>query len=386
MTSLSPDTQATLLLVGRFAKPAEVKPLTTAEYNGVAKQLHELGMRPADIMREIPTGLGIDADRLTKLLTRGTALALAMERWLRLGIQVIGRSDAAYPALLRKKLRGSSAPILYCAGATTLMESEGVCVVGSRNASESGMDFASQLGRRCAAEALTIVSGDARGIDRSSMDGALDANGNVIAVLVDSLSKAVLAKRNREPIRTGRLLLITPYDPDEGFTVAKAMDRNKYMYALSSAAVIVDSDIKGGTWTGAVENEKHRWAQAFVRIAPDAAPGNRRLSELGLRPIEDVHAGPMLRDILFSKREIDSPQFDLAPSEDPRPDTLPKAETSLYALFLDRLTEWLTAGAQTEDAIAARFELELPQAAAWLKRASDAGALQRLDDPVRFTV
>jgi predicted Rossmann fold nucleotide-binding protein DprA/Smf involved in DNA uptake len=389
---LSPDTQATLLLVGRFAKSTETKPLTTAEYNRLAKQLHELELRPADILREMPKELVVDSDRLAKLLERGTSLALAVERWSRLGIKVVGRSDANYPGLLKTKLRGAAAPILYFAGNSELLGLESVCIVGSRDASDSGVAFAAQLGARCAAEGLTVVSGDARGIDRAAMESALGEGGSVTAVLVDALAKVILAKRNRDPILSGKLVLVTPYDPDTSFTVPNAMDRNKYLYALAAAAVVVDSDTKGGTWTGALENEKYGWTRAFVRLANDAALGNRRLAELGLRPITDL-GFPDLRSYLLSDQEGGPSQPNLLPIESPPgAETPPSAKNSpdhskaLYKHFVEALSEWLIEGPQGEAAIADRFELERVQAKAWLNRAQLQGAVEKLNRPARFAL
>ena len=55
----------------------------------------------------------------------------------------------------------------------------------------------------------------------------------------------------------GRLALVSPYDPAAGFNVGHAMGRNKLIYALADAALVVSSDYqKGGTWTGAVEQLK----------------------------------------------------------------------------------------------------------------------------------
>ncbi|MDR6852694.1 putative Rossmann fold nucleotide-binding protein DprA/Smf involved in DNA uptake [Sphingomonas sp. BE123] len=389
LEALTPDTQTTLLLVGRFSKSSEAKPLTTVEYNRLAKQLHELGLRPADIMHEVPKGLVADRARLTTLLSRGTSLALAVERWARLGIRVVGRGDTAYPKSLKKKLRGAAAPVLYIAGNSDLLDSEAVCVVGSRNVSPSGLEFAAELGKRCASEGLTVVSGDARGVDRAAMDGALEEGGSVTAVLVDALTKAVLAKRNRDPILAGKLVLISPYDPEANFTVAKAMDRNKYMYALASAAVVVDSDIKGGTWSGAIENEKHRWTPAFVRVAADAPAGNPRLADLGLRPIPQRWVGESssLKEFLFAGEDAGSSQLDLLAKENPpsRAAVTDPAK-SLYAFFLEGLTAWLTDGPQPDTAIADRFELERSQARLWLDRAHKAGILEKLQRPARYAL
>lgn len=384
---LSSDTQATLLLVGDFTRSNGAKPLTTVEYNKLAKQLHELNLRPADLVREIPKQLVADRDRLKGLLSRGTSLALAMERWSQLGIKVVGRGDDAYPKSLRKKLRGAASPIIYYAGNPELMNAEAICVVGSRNVSDAGLKFATELGKRCATEGLCVVSGDARGTDRAAMEGSLDNKGCVVAVLVDSLAKAVLAKRNRAAILAGELLLMTPYSPEGGFTVYKAMDRNKYMYALSSAAVIVDSDIKGGTWSGAVENEKRRWTSAFVRMDAEVPLGNQRLAQMGLRPIPPLQEDEKLslRDFLFSNRGENTAQRNLL-SETSATEAHAKAtgSPSLYDHFLRDLAAWLTDGPQKEAAIAERFDLERSQVKRWLDRALEDDALERLKRPVRY--
>ncbi len=386
LESLTPDTQATLLLVGQFSESPKAKPLTILEYNRLAKQLHELGLRPGDIVREMPKALIADTTRLKVLLSRGTSLALAVERWTRLGIRVIGRGEEVYPKFLKTKLRGAAAPILYFAGNAELLKSEGLCVVGSRNVSEAGLEFAAELGRRCASEGLTVISGDARGADRAAMDGAHDMCGNVTAILVDALTKAVLSKRNREAILSGRLALLTPYDPDAGFAVSKAMDRNKYMYALASAAVIIDSDTKGGTWSGAVENEKHRWTPAFVRVSDDAPAGNHRLANLGLRPIGTQHLSQDLRSLLLTSRAGLSSQPDLLDENDTVPVVKGGERKSLYAHFIDEITIWLAQGPQSDVTIANRFELERAQSKRWLERAFEEGVLKKLKKPTRFAL
>ena len=58
----------------------------------------------------------------------------------------------------------------------------------------------------------------------------------------------------REPRRDGRLTLVTPYDPESAFTMAKAMGRNKDIYALADYALVVRFKVReGGTWAGAIE-------------------------------------------------------------------------------------------------------------------------------------
>ena len=60
------------------------------------------------------------------------------------------------------------------------------------------------------------------------------------------------------------------------------MARNKFIYLLASAALVVQcDDTKGGTWSGAIENIKASWTRIFVRKRYDYAEGNRALLEMG---------------------------------------------------------------------------------------------------------
>lgn len=101
---------------------------------------------------------------------------------------------------------------------------------------------------------MQIISGAARGIDSSAMGGALNNGGSVIGVMADSLGRSALAKSNREAFQDGRLVLMSAYDPSAGFNVGHAMQRNKAIYALADAGLVVTSDFnKGGTWVGLLQ-------------------------------------------------------------------------------------------------------------------------------------
>jgi predicted Rossmann fold nucleotide-binding protein DprA/Smf involved in DNA uptake len=107
------------------------------------------------------------------------------------------------------------------------------------------------------------------------MRGALNAGGTAVGVLADSLNRAVINRENREVLYEGNLTLISPYDPNAGFNVGNAMQRNKLIYALAEAALVVSTDLdKGGTWSGAKEQlDRFRFGPVFVRQVETASPG-----------------------------------------------------------------------------------------------------------------
>ena len=98
---------------------------------------------------------------------------------------------------------------------------------------------------------------------------ALDSGGYNCGVLADSLAKSVLNAEYRKYIATGKLVLISAVDPDAGFNVGNAMARNKYIYALAHAGLVVKFRFcQGGTWAGAIEvlKSSHNFRFLFEKM------------------------------------------------------------------------------------------------------------------------
>lgn len=286
---MTPDTQAILLLCGRFGRENGVKPLEIREYHDVATWLEERHMRPSDTLDFVEGDLGdfpIEAERFHVLIERGAALALALEAWQSKGLWVIGIDEEAFPPRL-VALGRAAPPILYGAGNPRLLikEAFSLAIVGSRNADEGALDYARRVAEACAAQNLRVVSGGARGVDSEAMLAALRADGETVGVLADGLARAAVAGRFREGLMRGSLVLISRYDPAAGFNVGNAMGRNKDVYALSDAALVVDASAgEGGTWAGATEALRRGGTPVFVRLEEPIPDGNVRLLDHGALP------------------------------------------------------------------------------------------------------
>lgn len=291
----SDNTQAILLLtapliVGRGQPPADL--LSPGEYKRLARHLHQISKTPADllsinaeeILRELH--LTIDSERLKALLARGLALTQAIDHWQTRSIWVVSRADPEYPQLLRDRLKEDRPAVIYGCGEKSLLESGGLAVVGSRDVDEALIEYTERVGRLTARAGKVLVSGCARGIDQAAMRGALEAGGKVIGVMADSLEKSAMNRDHREMLMDGKLVLISPYDPGAGFNVGHAMQRNKLIYALSDAALVVNSDHgKGGTWAGAVEQlDKLRLVPVYVRSDEKESKAFAALREKGALP------------------------------------------------------------------------------------------------------
>ena len=118
------------------------------------------------------------------------------------------------------------------------------------------------------------------------MRGALEAGGRVSGVVADSLESTAMNREHRNLLLDGQLVLISPYDPNAGFNVGNAMQRNKLIYALADASLVVSSDLnKGGTWSGAAEQlDKLRFVPVYVRSTGARSDGLTALRTKGAIP------------------------------------------------------------------------------------------------------
>lgn len=305
---ITDNAKAILLLCGHFgpADNARVKPLNIRDYDEIFSWLMSKGWQPADLLSQenqaaldealVPIG----AERMKSLLGRGASMAIAVEKWINKGLWVLCRSDKDYPQRLKQHLKRSAPPILYGVGDRFLLSKGGLSVVGSRHIGEEAEAFAREIGRAAAQSGLQLVSGAARGVDETAMHGAFEEGGTVVGVMADSLLRAAVSGKYREGIRSGQLILISPYNPEAGFNVGNAMGRNKHIYALADYAVVVNSDFqKGGTWAGAEEELRREGGRpVFIRVGSNMSRGNTELLKMGGRPLPETALRQNLRDYL----------------------------------------------------------------------------------------
>ena len=310
-TELSSNAQAILLLTAPLIAgrgKSSAAPLSAGEYRRLARRLRELHREPADLLDRgadsllKECGSHPDAARLDRLLGRGFLLSQAVERWRTRAIWVVSRADAGYPQRLKKRLGEDAPPVLYGCGDASILDAGGLAVVGSRNVNEALIEYTENVGRLTAAARRAVISGGARGIDRAAMRGAQDAGGIVVGILADGLEKAAVRREHREALMNGRLALICPYDPAARFNVGHAMQRNKLIYALADAALVVNSDYgKGGTWTGASEQlDRLKFVPVYVRADDDVGKGLAELQRLGARPWPNPKTVQELEEVLIS--------------------------------------------------------------------------------------
>lgn len=416
MHEISENTKAILLLtapldVGKKAAPSKI--LTLKAYNALAQSLHALGCQPRDLLgarldellSKLPAH--VESARIAELLQRGFLLGQALAEWERRSIWVVSRADAGYPKRLKARLRGLAPPILYGCGAPELLAKGGLAVVGSRKISPDLEAYSARVGALAADAGVPLISGAARGIDRCAMDGALQQGGDVIGIMADSLGRAALAKANRDALREGRLVLISAFDPSAGFHVGHAMQRNKSIYAMADAGLVVTSGFnKGGTWSGAVEQlDRYHFAPVFVRNGTDVGEGNAALLQRGgkrwpeprtamelteaiQKAVNEAPTSAPARQLGLQLKEASSPYPDAGTADDAEGSPVERgadrspAERLLVAVHAI-LGEALD-GEAGGDEIAKLLEVSRQQANTWLKALVERGMIEKLSRPVRY--
>lgn len=422
MEPLTPNTQAILLLTAPLIaghRETSRDLLSLGEYNQLTLILRQKQKQPADLLAHDAQDL-IEAcaqpfgqSRIDALLGRGFVLSQAVERWHTRGIWVVSRADPTYPRRMKARLKADAPPILYGCGDISLLEKGGLAVVGSRHVDDELIRYTEHVGRLSAEAHRSVVSGGAKGVDRAAMFGALDTDGEVVGVMADSLDKAALNRENRGPLMSGKLALISPYDPASGFHVGHAMQRNKFIYALADSALVVTSDFeKGGTWTGAIEQiDRLRFVPVFIYNGPGVGKGNAALLNRGGKPWPNPQSGAELDALVISAIEsvASEPKQEAIPltvREEPtsyrtppvsaplaipaKVDPPPARETrSPEAELLNTVRNILChelIEPRTEDDVATLLSVTKMQAKAWIVRFVNDGLIERINNskPVLF--
>ena len=402
----SGNSDAVLLLTAHLSGSDDsgAKPLTTEEWWAFANWLKERNATLEYLLENVDEVLGDRSDprgtteRIKRLLDRGSALGLAKDRWAQAGLWWLTSADDDYPVHLKKRLGQASPPVLYGCGHQKLLRSKGIAVVGSRAASERDLSWTQAFGEAVAGAGYSVVSGGAKGIDQAAMFGALDREGTVVGILADSLLRASSSKMYRSYLRSQNLVLVSPFNPEAGFTVGRAMQRNKYIYCLSDRALVVHSGIKGGTWEGAIEDIKRQWVPIWVRQDSDGSPGNTALlsvhqaqgppqeviQQICVSDQSAVSSGQIEDDSLYADTEVgtappgagnvsEQPEY-TSPQE-------PSVISDLYGHFIQSLQERLANGSLKQSELESHYGLVKRQFDAWMKRAIEEKVVNKESNP-----
>jgi len=226
------------------------------------------------------------------------------------------------------------------------------------------------------------------------MSGALEAGGNAVGVLADSLERAALNRDHRNYLRDGQLVLLSSYDPQAGFNIGNAMQRNKLIYALADAALVVQSEYgKGGTWAGAIEQlDKLRLVPVYT--LPNAQPDAtlESLKKKGALTWPNPTTPEEFREAITARNSSsDTEQLSFSADNGNRSDEQKLADVCSVSvapaeqLFVTvrTLLEQLDTP-KTDKEIANELNVKPVQVREWIKRLVREGVLEKLSKPTRY--
>lgn len=264
-----------LLLTSHLGNPQRPV-LTTAQFRQLSDRVrHAEGPsedRDLSASDLIALGCGRDmAEKILNLLSEEDLLHHYLSRGKSLDCVPITRVTESYPLILRQRLGLDSPGTLWAKGNFSLLDTACISLVGSRELNPENHAFAQAVGRHAAKQGLTLVSGNARGADRSAQEACLAAGGRVISIVADELWK----HHPRENI-----LYISEEDYDSSFSAQRALSRNRCIHALGRMVFVAQSNLqKGGTWDGTAKNLHFGWSP--VACFRDGSEASQELEKMG---------------------------------------------------------------------------------------------------------
>lgn len=297
---MNPRERGFALLASHLGDPGR-RPLTAPQLRVLARRAAEMEREHADrdLTAEDLMALGYGremAEHIVHLLDQEDVLDHYLSRGRRAGCVPITRVSPEYPLLLRKNLGLDSPGILWARGDLSLLNTPAVALVGSRDLNPDNRKFAGEAGRQAALQGLTLVSGNARGADRTAQEAALEAGGAVISIVADELAK--------QPLREN-VLYLSEDGFEEPFSAMRALSRNRCIHAMVWRTFVAQtSNGMGGTWDGTVKNLRAGWSGVYC--FNDGSEGMERLAAMGAMPVgledlQDFSALPEKEKSLFDR-------------------------------------------------------------------------------------
>ena len=162
-------------------------------------------------------------------------------------LKILTPKDKQYPKNL---LKIKSYPQkLYILGNTELLNKQSIAIVGSRNCTEYGKQYAFKFARELGESNLCVISGLAKGIDTYAHIGAVETIGNTIAVLGSGLNN-IYPKENTElfnKILDNGGCIISEYESNTEAKSSNFPKRNRIISGISLATLVIEAKHRSGS-------------------------------------------------------------------------------------------------------------------------------------------
>lgn len=143
--------------------------------------------------------------------------------------------------------------------------SESYAVIGARDLDLDTKQWIVGLVSILTSESNVLVSGYARGTDKTALNVCLMNNGCGIMVLPFGLDHLRIDNEHKDAFDNGRLLFLSVVANNIGFSAGIAHYRNRIIYGLSDKIYISKSNSTGGTYGGLKDNYKKKAGSIYIR-------------------------------------------------------------------------------------------------------------------------
>lgn len=217
-------------------------------------------------------------------------LQAALESEVDLPTCILTAVDEGFPAQWHA-LGGTAPPALWLAGASPTGRETFGAIVGSREIGSRESRVATEAAQTLIEAGGTVVSGGAPGVDRAARKAAQSSRADQLSLLEIWPCGLSDGRWGHSLVAPDRVCLVSACAPRDPFDRGRAMERNKWILAAASAALVVHARPgRGGSWQAALTALKRGWPRVYVPADWPDAPGNRALLDCGALPYPGAEA------------------------------------------------------------------------------------------------
>lgn len=300
--------------------------------------------------------------------------------WLaKAGNHILPLNDPLYPPQLRQI--DEPPMLLFVKGQPEVLLLPQLAVVGSRNATQGGLNNTQAFCQDLSQKGFVITSGLAAGIDATAHQAALDANGQTVAVMGTGINQ-IYPKTNQNLakaiVQSGAVVSELPFNtPPHANNFPR---RNRIIAGLSLGTLVVEAAKKSGTLiTARLSMEQNRPVMAIPgSIHNPHSKGCHALIKQGAKLVESAQdiAEELTSNVAMLSEQIRE-QLEQQPGEilekteaDPICQLPESQQTILQAMGYDPMTFDDLAAATKMNIAALNSDLMLLELSDWITKSA----------------
>ena len=230
-----------------------------------------------------------DVEELTKLKYR-INLDKYVEYMQKNEIQTITINDIFYPERLKQIY--DPPVVLFLKGNKTILNDTSIAIVGCRMCTSYGSSIAKKIAYNLSLNSINVISGLAKGIDKSAHMGALSGNAKTIGIMGCGLDRVYPEENTalfEEILKTGGAV-ISEYVIGTKPNAKNFPRRNRIISGMSNGVLVVEAKEKSGTLMTvdfALEQGKNLYVIPGNINSPNSY-GTNELIKQGAKVVTDV--------------------------------------------------------------------------------------------------